>query len=58
MLPDHRAATTPDPLTASLPSYRLAADGSARLALDVAAAKTGTKVVGSLPFVWELPEPP
>lgn len=58
-LPDHRAATTPDPLTARLPSYRLAADGSARLALDAAAAKAGAEgVIGSLPFVWELPAPP
>lgn len=57
-LPDHPAATTPDPLTASLPSYRLAADGSARLALDAAEAKAGSEGgMGSVPFVWELPGP-
>lgn len=58
-LPDHPAATTADPLTASLPSYRRAADGSARLALDAAEAKAGSEGgMGSVPFVWELPPPP
>lgn len=57
-LPDHPAATTADPLTASLPSYRRAADGSARLALDAAEAKAGSEGgMGSVPFVWELPAP-
>lgn len=57
-LPVHPTATTPDPLTAALPSYRLAADGSARLALDRAEAKAGSEdSLASLPFVWELPPP-
>jgi hypothetical protein len=57
-LPDHPAATTPDPLTADLPTYRLAADGSVRLALDAAEAKAGSEGgLGSVPFVWELPPP-
>ncbi|HUO86342.1 MAG TPA: hypothetical protein VM617_03045 [Thermoanaerobaculia bacterium] len=57
-LPDHPAATTPDPLTATLPRYQLTADGSARLSLDAAEAKAGSEgSLAALPFVWELPAP-
>lgn len=57
-LPEAAVAAQPDPLTATLPSYRVAADGSARLSLDAAEAKAGSATsLGSLPFVWELPAP-
>lgn len=58
LAPPHPAATTPDPLTASLPAYRLAADGSASLALDAAEAKAGSAAsLDSVPFAWTLPSP-
>jgi hypothetical protein len=58
LAPPHPAATTPDPLTGSLPAYRLAADGSAALALEAAEAKAGSALsLDSVPFAWTLPSP-